>query len=57
MMASTNSLPTNNSNDFSKLTEISCFLVNANRIPRPNSALSSNNEFAQAGPLPISFFL
>ena len=29
----------------------------ANFIPRPNSALSSNNELAQAGPLPNSLVL
>ena len=30
-------------------------LVEATRIPRPNSALSSNSEFDQAGPRPSAF--
>ena len=33
----------------------SCFCVAASRMPRPNSALSSNSEFDHAGPRPSVF--
>ena len=36
----------------SKFLAYSAFLSNANLIPKPNSALSSNNEFAHTGPQP-----
>ena len=34
----------------------SCCLSSETRKPRPNSALSSKSEFAQAGPRPSAFF-
>ena len=48
-LASTSSIT-----EFMRLTNVSLTFLLATTIPRPNSALSSNSEFAQAGPLPHS---
>src|SRR6476620_475039 len=57
MMASTSSSPTSALNWSNNEIADSRLLSLASFIPNPNSALSSNNELAQAGPTPCLFFV